>query len=40
MPFSGIQGIGENFNGIQGIDSKEKVLLPPTQIEGADLWAR
>jgi len=21
MPFSGIQGIGENFNGIQGIDS-------------------
>jgi len=22
MPFSGIQGIGENFNGIQGIDSK------------------
>ena len=23
MPFSGIQGIGENFNGIQGINSRE-----------------
>ena len=23
MPFSGIQGIGENFNGIQGINSSQ-----------------
>ena len=26
MPFSGIQGIGENFNGIQGINSNNKQL--------------
>jgi len=25
MPFSGIQGIGKNFNGIQGIDSKKNL---------------
>ena len=26
MPFNGIQGIGENFNGIQGINSLELAL--------------
>jgi len=33
MPFSGIQGIGENFNGIQGIDS----LHIPWQGEGCHM---
>ena len=27
MPFSGIQGIGENFNGIQGINSLRIYLV-------------
>jgi len=29
MPFSGIQGIGENFNGIQGINSQKKWRFDP-----------
>ena len=32
MPFSGIQGIGGNFNGIQGIDSKSMDTPPKSPL--------